>query len=108
MTSPAYMTVVFEFKNEDDRRNKTLEFAPYLFSDDDSEPMRVTTISGQDEATKLELVEFGLEVGDIEWIRTVFRKSDLSEQIEVMQKCRAFANEKSCAISSAYERLHNV
>jgi hypothetical protein len=98
------LTVVYEFNNDKALELKAQEVNE-LFLKDDGADIRVTASSSQDEMSKLDMIEFGVEVDDLEFVRGVISESNLKESFTIMMSAREYAEKNGVTDYAGYEAI---
>jgi hypothetical protein len=99
------ITVVFNFNCPKTHKRMLDEWKAFFVELNDNDPVIVTALSQGDEMTKLDLIEFGREIGDIHYIGEVLDNIQLPEKLQQLLKIREYANEHSVTDQAAYEYI---
>jgi len=102
-----YLTAVFEIDGGSDKQPIETEIFKLfdLTETTPNDPVRVVSVSRKDEATKLDLIEFGLEVDDLDFVREVLDDRGLEQKLTLFRKVNDYANENSVSFEYAYEKV---
>ena len=98
-------TVVYKFDCEETQKKVIGELCT-IFKDPDGHPFSISAMSNKDEMTRLDLVQFGVELRDIDFIRQVVENDDIEELVTQMMACQEYSAEHSTSQSAAYEELY--
>lgn len=106
MSDDLTLTVVFNFKSQEQKSEFYKNNIDGNWILDDNPNSFVSAVSNKDEMLKMELIEFGREIDDIGFIGQVLDEEELPELEEIRNRCCEYANEHSCTESHAYEELY--
>lgn len=99
------LTVVFHFNDKEKMAELTDSWKGLSEKSAESDPVAITAMSRGDEITRLELVEFGQEIGDLDFIGQVISATDLTPYLDQFKNSQEYANEHSVTIDAAYESV---
>lgn len=99
------LTVVFKFNDVETEKEMRGTFAKLFEQDHKSSPVAVTAISNKDEMTKLDLLEFYNEMGDVDLIRAVISDNKIEPYLKHFKAVQACAAKSDVSEYSVYENV---
>ena len=102
------VSAVFHFNCDDTKKQMVSEWKSYFNEPNDKDPVIVTALGAGDEMTKLDLIEFGYQIRDLEYIGEVICDIGLPEKLEQFLEVREYANKHSLTDAGAYDCILNA
>lgn len=106
ISPPRKLTVVYEFTCPSEMKAKSEEIQE-LFGKPEGAPVRVVASGCGDDMTKLELIEFAHEMGDMDLVRCILTDSSIQEYLELFHKVQAHAAENNISANESFDLIGN-